>query len=106
MLQYICVEIGVVTRNIGEIMDIIDEYMTFATYDDFYERRNIIKERFMKLDERERAIYRLYVYSNRLLSDKLADIVWEFLQETRESPWFVPTMRMEYYYKRGSGYNT
>ena len=101
-----CVEKGVKTHNLGEIMDIVDEKMTFATYDDFYERRNMIKERFLKLDEREQAIYRLYVYSNRLLSEKLADIVWEFLQESKESPWFVPTGRMEYYYKRGSGYNT
>lgn len=94
-----CVEIG------DFFMDIIDEYMQFATYDDFYERRKMIKERFDKLNDREQAIYRLYVYSNRLLSDKLADIVWEFLQETKESPWFVPSMRMEYYYKRGSGCN-
>ena len=83
-------------------MDIIDEYMQFTTYDDFYERKELIRKRFVGLTERDRAIYRLYVYSNRLLSDKLADIVWEFLQESKESPWNVPYERMEYYYKRGS----
>ena len=86
-------------------MDIIDEYMEFTTYDDFYERRFMIKDRFEKLSKRDKSIYRLYIYSNRILSEKLADIIWEFLYETKESPWFVPYHRMDYYYKRGSGCN-
>ena len=44
-------------------MGVIDERMRFETYNDFYIRKNIIRELFLELSDDKKEIYRYYVYS-------------------------------------------
>lgn len=64
---------------------IVNEIMIFTTYNDFYNRRNIIKREYDKLDKQHKDIYRLYIYSNRMLSVGKCDLMWEFLSEPENS---------------------
>lgn len=66
-------------------MSVVKENMTFVTFNDFYERRKIIKSLFTMLNKDMKDIYKMYIYSNRILSDRKVDCIWEYLNEPQDS---------------------
>lgn len=67
----------------------VNPSMTFFNFQDFYLNAKRIKSLYVNLSVEEKRIYKMYVYSNRLLSDKKVDKVWEYLNEPFGSVYYV-----------------
>ena len=67
-----------------------NEIMIFSTYNDFFNRRDIIKKEFKKLNGDSRRIYRMYLYAQREFTTNKLDLIWEFLNEPDNSA-YCPT---------------
>ncbi len=80
-------------------MGIIKGSMTFDTFDDFYERRGLIKKRFNESDAVYKEVYRLYIFANRVLTVQKADLIWEYLVEPSDSEYSVKNRDLERLYK-------
>ena len=80
-------------------MNIIKGSMTFDTFDDFYERRILIKRRFRDATDGYKEVYRLYIFANRTLSTQKAELIWEFLVEPNDSDFNVKNKDLERLYK-------
>lgn len=70
-------------------MDLIGERMKFIDFNDFYQKKDLIKSEFNKLSLREKQIYKLYVYSNRLIREFKLDKIWEYLTEPFGSAYYI-----------------
>lgn len=57
----------------------VKENMCFVDFDDFYVRREIIRALYQRLSIYDKTVYKYYVYSRRLLREKICDIIWEYL---------------------------
>lgn len=67
----------------------VDIRLEFNTFNDFYKNRYIIKEVYDSLSNYDKSIYKMYVYSNRVIKyDKLHKI-WEYLNEPFGSFYYV-----------------
>lgn len=84
-------------------MGVINERMTFDTYNDFYLRRKIIKRLFDDLDRCDKEVYKYYVYANRILSDTKVDRIWEFLTSMDGDELFINEGKLRQYYNKGGG---
>ena len=78
-------------------MDIVDERMKFISFDDFYQRCESIKYYYERLSTKEKRIYRMYIYSDRFLSEKVADKMWEYLNEPLGSVYYVSKETLQTY---------
>lgn len=87
------------------VMGVIKERMRFETYNDFYLRKNIIRDMFKELSRDEQEIYRYYVYANRILSDTKADRIWEFLAAVDSEEFFQSVDNLKRYYNKGGDGN-
>lgn len=67
-----------------------DDSLGFATYNDFFKRRNEIKKKYRKLTDSMRKIYKMYLYSQRDMSTNKVDLIWEFLNEP-DTSCYCPT---------------
>ena len=81
-------------------MGVVKENMTFSTFNDFYVRRKIIKSLFQNLNQDMKEIYKMYLYSNRILSTQKADCMWEYLNEPRDSGYFKYESDLRLYYRK------
>lgn len=63
--------------------------MMFYNFFDFYENAERIKIEYVSLSVEQKKVYKLYVYSNRLLKEFLADKIWEYLNEPLGSAYYV-----------------
>lgn len=63
--------------------------MIFYNFFDFYENAERIKIEYVSLSVEQKKVYKLYVYSNRLLKEFLADKIWEYLNEPLGSAYYV-----------------
>lgn len=70
-------------------MDLIDEKMKFVDFKEFYKKKDLIKSEFNKLSLREKQIYKLYVYSNRLINEFKLNKIWEYLNEPFGSAYYI-----------------
>lgn len=75
----------------------VNPSMTFFNFQDFYVNAKRIKSLYVNLSVEEKRIYKMYVYSNRLLSDKKVDKVWEYLNEPFGSVYYVSYEMLEEY---------
>lgn len=80
-------------------MGIIKGSMTFDTFNDFYERRLLIKKRFKDASYGYKEVYRLYIFANRTLSSQKAELIWEYLMEPSDSEYSVKNKDLERLYK-------
>ena len=89
-------------------MGVVKDNMTFSTFNDFYIRRKIIKSLFENLNQDGKDIYKMYVYSNRLLSTQKVDCMWEYLNEPSDSFYHKSEHQLHMYYRKDgkSGDNT
>ena len=68
-----------------------DNDLGFSTYNDFFKRREKIKKKFKSMGDKERKIYRMYLYAQREFSTNQVDLKWEYLNEPDNSI-YCPTM--------------
>ena len=57
----------------------VRDSMCFDTFCDFYDRREYIRAAYIGLDKHDKTLYKYYVYSRRILKDKVCDMIWEYL---------------------------
>lgn len=63
--------------------------MMFYNFHEFYENAERIRKEYATLSVEKKSIYKMYVYSNRLLKEFLADKIWEYLNEPFGSVYYV-----------------
>ena len=59
--------------------DFIQEYLRFITYIDFCNNARIIKYHYSTMDDREKRMYKWYVYANIHMIEKYKDLIWRYL---------------------------
>lgn len=67
----------------------IDSSMIFYNFQDFYENAKRIKFEYNRLCTDDKRVYKMYIYSNRMLKEKIADKIWEYLNEPFGSFYYV-----------------
>ena len=67
----------------------VNPNMMFFNFLDFYENAERIKIEYARLSVEKKKVYKMYVYSNRLLKEFLADKIWEYLNEPFGSVYYV-----------------
>ena len=70
-------------------MEIVDIRLMFNNFNDFYDNRFMIREVYGSLSVREKMIYKMYVYSNRLIKYEKLHKIWEYLNEPFGSVYYV-----------------
>lgn len=70
----------------------------FTTYNDFFKRREIIKKKFKNMKDKERQIYRMYLYAQREMSTNKVDLIWEYLNEPDNSCYCPNEEQLEQYF--------
>ena len=65
--------------------DIIDKDLQFYTFNDFFKKKEKIKEKYQTLGIRDIKIYKLYVYSLCWENEHTKDIIWEYLNNDEKS---------------------
>lgn len=80
-------------------MGIINATMCFETFNDFYERRILIKKRFKNASNDYKEVYKLYIFANRVLSMQKAELIWEYLIEPSDSEFSVKNKELERLYR-------
>lgn len=68
----------------------VEKEMMFMGLKDFYNKSRYIKSLYNELCIDEKRIYKMYVYSNCLLTESQKDRIWEYLNEPFGSIWYVP----------------
>lgn len=58
---------------------LIDYNLLFSTNREYKVKRKIIRENYERMNVQEKVIYRMYVYSRPLLTEKQKDYIWEEL---------------------------
>lgn len=53
--------------------------MCFDDFCDFYSKRKFIRALYKNISSDEKATYKYYVYSRRILKEKVCDMIWEYL---------------------------
>ena len=71
--------------------------LRFDDFCDFYDRKNHIKEAYIKLSGNDKCIYKYYVYSRRIIKERICDIIWGFLnaEDTEELVIYSSQLRSE-----------
>ena len=69
--------------------NMVSPSMMFYNFFDFYKNAERIKMEYVNLSVEKKKVYKLYVYSNRLLKEFLADKIWEYLNEPLGSAYYV-----------------
>ena len=72
----------------------IQDEMRFIGFKDFYKRSRKIKSMYDKLSLEEKWTYKYYVYSNALISQNRLDLIWEYLNESENSEYFVSRKKL------------
>lgn len=68
---------------------VIKDNMEFYTFNEFYLKAREIKKEYDDLSQRDKRIYKMYVYSNCLLKPLLQDKIWEYLNEPLGSCYYI-----------------
>lgn len=63
----------------------MDEKLKIYSILDFYENRHLIKQQYDLLTEHDKRFYKMYIYSMPFEDDKNKDLMWEFLNDWKES---------------------
>lgn len=75
-----------------------DDSLGFNTYNDFFKRRQNIKKKFKLMGDKERKIYRMYLYAQRDFSTNQVDLIWEYLNEPDSSIFCPTTEQLKQYF--------
>ena len=72
----------------------IRDELRFIGFKDFYKRSRYIKQIYRSLPIDEKWRYKYYVYSNRLISENNADLIWHYLNENENSKDYVSRRKL------------
>ena len=72
----------------------IRDELRFIGFKDFYKRSRYIKQIYRSLSIDEKWRYKYYVYSNRLISENNADLIWHYLNENENSEDYVSRRKL------------
>ena len=53
--------------------------MRITSFKDFYERKDIIAGKYLRLQPYDKLVYKYYIYSRRYIREKICDAMWEYL---------------------------
>ena len=67
----------------------VKDSMIFYNFEDFYKNAIRIKCEYELLSIKDMRVYRMYIYSNRLLKESLCDKIWEYLNEPLGSVYYI-----------------
>ena len=67
----------------------IKNNMCFNDFCDFYSRRKFIREMYKNLSSDDKVIYKYYVYSRRVMKEKVCDMIWEFINAFDEEEYII-----------------
>ena len=73
----------------------IKDDMQFVGIKDFYKRSIQIREKYQNLSLNEKWRYKYYVYSRPLIIEKCKDVIWEYLNESKTSQFYVFQMDLK-----------
>lgn len=62
-----------------------NEKAIFYSFMDFFGKKEQIKEEYLKMGNKEKKIYKMYVYSTCFENEYTKDIIWEYLNGGTES---------------------
>ena len=72
----------------------IRDELRFIGFKDFYKNSRRIKKIYDTLSLDEKWVYKYYVYSNRLISVDNLDLIWEYLNEPKNSDFYVSRKKL------------
>lgn len=72
----------------------IRDELRFVGFKDFYKRSRYIKQIYHSLSLDEKWKYKYYVYSNRLIDENHADLIWHYLNEPEWSEDYVSRRKL------------
>ena len=77
---------------------LMKENMYFNDFVEFYAKKKIIRTQFINMMRDERETYKYYIYSKRILSIKVCDMIWEYLNaiDDEEMMWCMSNLGKEY----------
>lgn len=78
----------------------VKENMRFIDFMDFYKRKDIIAECYWELGYYDKVVYKYYVYSRRLIRERLCDAIWEYLNAETIEELADANMRLAQGYNR------
>ena len=67
----------------------IDVRMLFNNFQEFYDNRFAIKDLYNNMSDYDKSMYKLYVYSNRIIKYSVLHKIWEYLNEPFGSIYYV-----------------
>lgn len=77
---------------------LMKENMYFSDFVEFYIKKKLIRVQFARMMKEEREMYKHYIYSKRILSTKVCDMIWEYLNaiDDEELMWCASNLGKEY----------
>ena len=57
----------------------IKSNMCFDNFCDFYGKKELLRALYQRLSSGDKINYKYYVYSRRILKEKVCDMIWEYL---------------------------
>lgn len=77
---------------------LMKENMYFDDFLEFYAKKKLIRVQFDRMMRDEREMYKYYIYSKRILSTKVCDMIWEYLNaiDDVEMMWCMSNLGKEY----------
>lgn len=71
--------------------------LRFDDFCDFYDRKNYIKDAYINLSPDDKRVYKYYIYSRRIIREKMCDTIWGFLnaEDTEELVIYLSQLRSE-----------
>lgn len=76
-------------KKIKEYQYMMKEDMQFIGIKDFYIKSNFIRAEYKVLPLDKKWEYKYYVYSRPFLKDFFKDIIWQYLNESEESIFYI-----------------
>lgn len=79
----------------------VDSDMRFDTFKQFYRKAELIKDRYDEMSLEEKWEYKRYLFSRESVKDFARDKMWEYLNEPKNSIYFVSVRMLGHYINRG-----
>lgn len=78
----------------------VRDNMCFEDFCTFYARREFIRQLYITLPRHEKVTYKYYVYSRRVLKEKVCDMIWEYLNVVDGNEMVMCSLNLRKEYER------
>lgn len=79
---------------------LMKENMYFNDFIEFYAKKKLIRVMFGRMMRDEREMYKYYIYSKRIFSVKICDMIWEYLNAIDDEELVQCVSNIEEEYKK------